>query len=150
MKYIWIILKIIGIALLLFLCKHLIQAFIEFTTMIPVKPRAYIWGEFIRSRQVFIWQFLWSFWAYILAVIIFYFILRVKFLKELKNIYVWLILSILIFMSLLYVNNFEFPIKKTYFPSGERINFALIEDFIIYSIIAYLLIYSIRKWLIEK
>ena len=145
-KIVLSILKIVFIAFLLFLLKHFIQAIIEFTDIIPVRPKAYIWGYFDRAKYVVVWQFVFSFWVYILSVLLFIVLLKIKFLKKRK---IWEItgsLSLIIMGFLLYVHRFEFPIKKTYFPSGKEINFGLIEDFIIYSIVGYLLIYLVRKW----
>lgn len=151
MKYIRIIIKILGIAMLLFLCKHLLQAFIEFTTLIPVKPRAYIWGEFERAKYVFIWQFVFSFWVYFFAVILFYFILQINFLKKLKFFNLWLISSLSIFLFLLYVHKNQFPYKKLLsIKNPKRLNFEIYEELIIYSVIGFLLIFLIRKFLLQK
>ncbi|MDZ4146791.1 MAG: hypothetical protein U1C58_00760 [Flavobacteriaceae bacterium] len=150
MKLIKYVLKIISIAFILFVLKHFIQAIIEYTDILPVRPKAYIWGMHARAKYIVGWQFIYTFWIYILTVIGIYFILKTKFLKNLKSWKIISILSLLIFLFLLKINRFEFPIKKTYLPHGEQINYGLIEDFIIYSTVGTMLIFLIRKWLINK
>lgn len=142
--------KTLLIALIMFFLKHFLQATIEWTDIIPVRPKAYIWGMTDRAIYVFIWQFIYTFWVYFLSVIIFYFILQFSFLKNKKTVFLISILALLTFMFLLYVHDFEFPYEKLYFPSGERINYALIEEFILYSCIGFVLIYLIRKWFLQK
>ncbi len=147
-KTLILILKALAIAFILFFTKHFIQAFIEYANVIPVKPKAYILGITDRAKYIFVWQFLFTFWVYILVVILSYFVLKVKPLKKMKIWKITTILTVIIFLFLLFVHQFEFPIEKTYFPSGEQINFGFIEELIIYSIVGFLLIYLVRKWLI--
>lgn len=144
------VLNIIYIAFILFVLKHLLQAIIEYTNILPVRPRAYILGMHDRAKYFIGWQFIYTFWVYILVVIGFYFIIKTKFLKKVKSWKITSVLSLLIFFFLLKINRFEFPIEKTYLPSGEQINYGLIEDFIIYSTVGIMLTFLIRKWLFNN
>lgn len=151
MKLAIFILKTLLIALLMFLLKHLLQATIEWTEIIPVKPRAYIWGMFDRAIYVFTWQFIFTFWVYILSVILFYFALSSSFLRNRKTVLLACLLSLLIFLFLLYVHRGHFPYKKVVSTiNPQRFNYSLIEEFIIYSCVGFILIYLTRKWLINK
>ena len=149
-KIVLSILKIVFIAFLLFLLKHFIQAIIEFTDIIPVRPKAYIWGYFDRAKYVVGWQFVFTFWVYILAVILFYFLLKIKFLKKKK---LWKIASglfLIIFLFLLRAHQGHFPYKRIVSKSNPtRFNYSIFEELIIYSIVGYAVIYLIRKWLLN-
>lgn len=150
MKLIKFVLNIFIIAFILFLLKHFLQAIIEYANILPVKPKSYIWGMNQRAKYFIGWQFVYTFWVYILVLVIFYHILKTKFFKKVNSWKIITVLSLLIFLFLLKINEFEFPIEKTYLPYDERINYGLIEDFIIYSIVCMVLIFLIRKRLIKK
>lgn len=144
------ILKIISIAFVLFIIKHLIQAIIEWTDIIPVQPKTYIWGEVGRAQYVFAWQFIYTYWMYVLSVIIFYCILRWSTLKNRSHFKIMIFLFLTIFLFLLYKHNWDFPFKNQYFPSVTRLNFQLIEELIIFSIVGYLLVLLVNKCLINS
>lgn len=71
MKLIKFILNIVSIAFILFVLKHFLQAIIEYTNIFPVRPKAYIWGMNDRAKYFIGWQFIYTFWVYIAALIIF-------------------------------------------------------------------------------
>lgn len=141
--------KVFLIALALFFAKHLLQAFIEFTNIIPVSPKAFIWGLTDRAVYFIGWQFVFTFWVYILAVILFYFILKMSYLKRMKKWKIVLVIIISVFIFLMFVHNFEFPIEKTYFPTGKRVNFTFIEELLIYSLVGFLMVSCTRNYLIN-
>jgi hypothetical protein len=149
-KTLIVILKILAIAFILFFTKHFVQALIEYTDIIPVKPKAYIWGMTNRAKYVIGWQFIFTFWVYILTVILFYFILKVKLLEKLKTWKVVSVLSILTSLFLLFVHRYQFPYKRVLSKTNPiRFNYAYFEELIIYSIVCFMLIYLIRKWLLK-
>lgn len=151
MKLAIFIAKTLLIALLLFLLKHLLQATIEWTDIIPVRPKAYIWGRIDRAIYVFTWQFIFTFWVYILSVILFYFVLRSSFLKNKKTVFLACFLSLLVFLFLLYVHNGHFPYKNVVSTiNPQRFNYSLLEEFIIFSSVGFVLIYLTRNLLISN
>jgi len=150
MKKFKFILKIILIALICFLCKHLIQAIIEFTDIIPVRPKAYIWGKIGRAQYVFMWQFVFTFWVYILSVILFYFMLKINLIKKIKSWKIASLISFLVFLFLLYAHQGSFPYIKGPGINPRSLNYAIFEEWIIYTLVGFLLIYLLRKWLVKN
>lgn len=144
------ILRIILIAFALFFVKHLVQAIIEWTNIIPVHPKAYIWGEIERAQYVFAWQFIYTYWIYVLGVIVFYYLLKRPIFKNIANFKILVFLFLAIFLFLLYKHNWQFPYKEHYFPSVTRLNFELLEELIIFSIVGYLLVLLVDNYLINN
>ena len=134
------VLKLFIFAILLFLSKHLLQAIIEWTGIIPIRPKSYIWTDFTSSKVYFIWQFFYIFWAYFLIIIItHYFLKKINFnSKKIRLLY--FLVPVFIFVFLLVIYKFQFPYKQLYFPKRETLNFNLIEDFCIYTITTILMI----------
>lgn len=143
--------KIILIALFLFLTKHFLQAIIEWTNVIPVRPKAYVWGEWSISIVVIIKELINVFWLYILIVLLFYIILKKELLRKISNFKINIGLSIVIFLFLLLVHQHQFPYKKILSKiTPTRFNYAFFEELIIYSVVAFLLVYLIRIILIKS
>lgn len=142
--------KIILIAMVLFLVKHFLQATIEWTDVIPLRPKAYIWGEWSISIFVIIKELINVFWLYILTVILFYFILKRKQLKKISNFKINVGLSVIVLLSLLFVHQHQFPCKKLLSRiTPTRLNYAFFEELIIYSVVGFLLVYLVRTVLIK-
>ncbi|NQY28323.1 MAG: hypothetical protein HRT69_02520 [Flavobacteriaceae bacterium] len=143
--------KIILIAFVLFLVKHFLQAIIEWTDIIPVRPKAYIWGEWSISIVVIIKELINVFWLYILTVILFYFILKKELLWKISNFKINISLSIIITLFLLLVHQHQFPYKKMLSrTTPTRFNYAFFEELIIYSVVGFLLVYLVRTILIKS
>jgi len=150
MKTINFILKIVLIALICFLCKHLIQAIIEYTAIIPVKPRAYVW-KYRSGGFYFGLQFVFGFWAVILFVYVVFVFLSLPFIERIKTWKLWLFWCVVVSFFALADGQFQFPMQKLPLSiKGERFNYIVIEDFVIYAIVGYLLIYLLRKWLVKN
>ncbi len=134
------ILKLFIFAILLFLSKHLLQAIIEWTDIIPIRPKSYIWTDFTSSKVYFIWQFFYVFWAYFLIIIITHYFLKKTNFDSKKIRLFYFLVPVIIFVFLLIVYKFQFPYKQLYFPKRETLNFNLIEDFCVYTITTILMI----------
>src|SRR5690606_27445837 len=141
MKVIQFVVKVIVTALILFISKQVAQSILEYTNIIPVEPKAFIWGMPDRAKYVVGWQFVYTYWLYVLIVTGAFFLLNQRFVRKYSNWKLSLMVSFVVFVFLLIINRFEFPMERTYAPSGQRINYGFFEDLIVFSMVGFLLIF---------
>ena len=143
--------KIILIALFLFLLKHFLQAIIEWTDVVPVRPKAYVWGKWSISIIVIIKELINAFWLYLLIVTFFYYLLKKELIRKISNLKINISLSITISLFLLLIHRYQFPYKKLLSrTTPTRFNYAFLEEFIIYSVVGFMLVYLVRTILIKN
>jgi len=138
-----ILLKSLLIAFYCFLIKTLLEILIEWSRVFPLRVFAHTWGKFRTSVSYILLDFAFYFWIYIVVTISFY--VLVSYVKKVKPWIWYVIATIFIFVLLLFQHNFQFPIKNYYFPSTQKINYKLIEQFILYSCATYIMIYLVYK-----
>lgn len=140
-----IILKIILIALISYFTKAIVQIMIEWFNMIPLKVKAYTWGEFLKSKN-FIWiDFIFHFWAYIILTISLYFLLK---LVKLKKEVFFVLTIVLSFVFLLIEHNFQFPFYNHGANSLTIFNFKLIEQLVMYPLSIFTCFFLVENYLI--
>lgn len=131
------------IALASFLIKHIVQAIIEWTDIIPVRPKSYIWDNFAIAKGYFGFQLVYMFWIFLIVVIIIYFILKQLNFSESKTKILYILCPFLAFLGALIAHEFKFPIKELSLPKREVFNYNLISDFIIYTIVSIFILKSL-------
>lgn len=137
------IVKLFFIALASFLIKHIVQAIIEWTDIIPVRPKSYIWDNFAISKGYFGFQLVYIFWIFLIVVIISYFILKQFNFSESKTKILYVLCPFLVFLSALIAHEFKFPMKELSLPKREVFNYNLISDFVIYTIVSIFILKSL-------
>jgi uncharacterized membrane protein len=144
------IVKLIFIALASFLVKHFVQATIEWTDIIPVRPKSYIWDNFAISKGYFGFQLVYVFWIFLIAVIIIYFLLKELSFSAYKTKILYFLCPFFIFLCALIAHQFEFPMKELDLPKREVFNYNLISDFIVYSVTSIFMLKSLMFILNSK
>lgn len=136
-------LNLIAISLITFFVKSILDIVLRWF-LVLAEFRENLYGIYSLLDHIKL-DFIFFFWVYIVITFMLYYILF--YLKKVNFLIIYIGSTLVTILILLYLHEFQFPMKQYHLPPRQAFNYMLVEEITVYTLSLFPMIYMIKKTL---